>query len=114
MVSSNRDNPMRQLAAAWEAATPVATEWADRTAAITAEAFHKLATDPAVRAEIADWADSARYLVNAAGVIVRSFRHGLLVNTGNSRVSILPNDGAPSPGGKSVCRVSTTRHGARG
>ena len=27
-------------------------------------------TDPAVRAEIADWADSARYLVNAAGVIV--------------------------------------------
>jgi NAD(P)-dependent dehydrogenase (short-subunit alcohol dehydrogenase family) len=27
-------------------------------------------TDPAVRAEIADWADGANYLVNSAGVIV--------------------------------------------
>src|ERR1035441_3066691 len=46
---------MRQLAAAWEAAAAVATEWADRTAAVTAEAFHKLATDPAVRAVLESW-----------------------------------------------------------
>jgi hypothetical protein len=55
VVSSKQDNPMRQLAAAWEAATAVATEWADRTAAVTAEAFHKLATDPAVRAVLESW-----------------------------------------------------------
>jgi len=55
VVSSNQNNPMRQLAAAWEAATTVANEWADRTAAITAEAFHKLSTDPAVRAVLEGW-----------------------------------------------------------
>jgi hypothetical protein len=55
MVSSNQDNPMRQLAAAWDAAAAVATEWADRTAAVTAEAFRKLATDPAVRAILDGW-----------------------------------------------------------
>jgi hypothetical protein len=55
MVSSNQDNPMRQLAAAWDAASAVATEWADRTAAVTAEAFRKLATDPAVRAILDGW-----------------------------------------------------------
>ena len=46
---------MRQLAAAWEAAAAVATEWSDRTAAVTAEAFRKLATDPAVRAVLESW-----------------------------------------------------------
>jgi hypothetical protein len=55
VVSSNQDNPLRQLAAAWDAAATVATEWVDRTAAITAEAFHKLATDPAVRAVLESW-----------------------------------------------------------
>jgi NAD(P)-dependent dehydrogenase (short-subunit alcohol dehydrogenase family) len=42
-------------------------------AAIVGDACETLVgdvTDPAVRAEIADWADGARYLVNAAGVIV--------------------------------------------
>jgi hypothetical protein len=57
-VSSNQDNPFRQLAAAWDAAAAVAAEWADRTAAVTAEAFHKLATDPAVRAVLDGWRTS--------------------------------------------------------
>jgi NAD(P)-dependent dehydrogenase (short-subunit alcohol dehydrogenase family) len=45
----------------------------DGLADIAGEACETLVgdiTDPAVRAEIADWADGARYLVNAAGVIV--------------------------------------------
>jgi hypothetical protein len=54
-VTSKQDNPLRQLAAAWEATAAVATEWADRTAAVTAEAFHKLASDPAVRAVWEGW-----------------------------------------------------------
>jgi hypothetical protein len=50
MVSTTEDSPARQLLAAWRAATAVAAEWAERTAAVTAEAFHKLSSDPAVRA----------------------------------------------------------------
>jgi hypothetical protein len=50
MVSTTEDSPARQLLAAWQAATAVAAEWAERTAAVTAEAFHKLTSDPAVRA----------------------------------------------------------------
>src|SRR5581483_4227256 len=47
---SGEDNPVRQLAAAWQAASAVAAEWAERTAAVTAEAFHKLTNDPAIQA----------------------------------------------------------------
>lgn len=46
---------MRQLAAAWEAATAVATEWADKTAAVTVEAARKLASDPAIRTILEGW-----------------------------------------------------------
>jgi hypothetical protein len=46
---------MRQLAAAWEAAAAVVTEWAEQTAAVTSEAFHKLANDPAIRAVMESW-----------------------------------------------------------
>ena len=49
-MSATGDSPARQLLAAWQAATAVAAEWAERTAAVTAEAFHKLTSDPAVRA----------------------------------------------------------------
>ena len=46
---------MQQLAAAWRAAAAVAAEWAERTAAVTAEAFHKLTNDPAIRAVMETW-----------------------------------------------------------
>jgi hypothetical protein len=49
-VSTTEDSPARQLLAAWQAAKAVAAEWAERTAAVTAESFHKLTSDPAVRA----------------------------------------------------------------
>jgi hypothetical protein len=49
-VSATGESPARQLLAAWQAATAVAAEWAERTAAVTAEAIHKLTSDPAVRA----------------------------------------------------------------
>jgi hypothetical protein len=52
---SGEKNPLRQLAAAWEAATAVVTEWAEQTAAITSEAFHKLSSDPAIRAVLESW-----------------------------------------------------------
>ncbi len=52
---SNEDNPVRQLVAAWEATTAVVAEWAERTAAVAIEAFHKLASDPAVRAVLDGW-----------------------------------------------------------
>jgi hypothetical protein len=55
MVSGGEENPVRALAAAWEAATAVATEWAEQTAAVTREALHKLASDPAVRAALESW-----------------------------------------------------------
>lgn len=54
-MSSDKDNLIRQFGAAWEAATAVVTEWAERTAEVTAEAFHKLASDPAIRAVLEDW-----------------------------------------------------------
>jgi hypothetical protein len=54
-VSDGGDNPLRQLAAAWEAATAVAAEWAERTAAVTSEAVQKLVSDPAIRAVLEGW-----------------------------------------------------------
>ena len=55
MVSATGDSPLRQLSAAWQAATAVAAEWAERTAAVTAESFHKLTSDPAIRAVMETW-----------------------------------------------------------
>ena len=55
MVSGGQENPVRALAAAWEAATGVVAEWAEQTAAVTREALHKLADDPAVRAAWESW-----------------------------------------------------------
>ena len=52
---SGTDNPVGQLAAAWQAAAAVAAEWAERTAAVTAEALHKLTSDPAVQAVLQSW-----------------------------------------------------------
>ena len=54
-MSSKQNNPMRQLAAAWEAATTVANEWADRTAAITAERVA-----PAGERMARDWGEVSR------------------------------------------------------
>ena len=54
-MSATGDSPLRQLGAAWQAAAAVAAEWAERTAAVTAEAFHKLTSDPAVRAAMETW-----------------------------------------------------------
>jgi hypothetical protein len=54
-VSATGDSPVRQFVAAWQAAAAVAAEWAERTASITAEAFHKLTNDPAIRAVMAAW-----------------------------------------------------------
>lgn len=54
-MSGDGDNPVRQFAAAWEAVAAVASEWAERTAAVTNEAFQKLINDPAVRAVLAGW-----------------------------------------------------------
>jgi hypothetical protein len=55
MVSGGEENPIRALAAAWEAATGVVAEWAEQTAALTRDAFQKLASDPAVRAALESW-----------------------------------------------------------
>jgi hypothetical protein len=54
-VSDTGDSPLEQLAAAWRAATTVAAEWAERTSAATTEAFHKLTSDPAIRAVMETW-----------------------------------------------------------
>ena len=54
-MSSTRDGPARQYVAAWQAATAVAAEWAERMAAVTAEAFQKLTSDPAVLAVVQSW-----------------------------------------------------------
>jgi hypothetical protein len=54
-VSSDPDNPVRQFVAAWEAASAVVAEWAERTAAVAVESFHKLTSDPAVRAVVEGW-----------------------------------------------------------
>jgi hypothetical protein len=61
-VSGNEGSPVRQLAAAWQAATAVAAEWAERTAVVTAEAFHKLTSDPAVRAILESWRSATGWL----------------------------------------------------
>jgi len=50
-MSSIRDDPARQFAAAWQAAAAVLGEWAQRVAAATTEAVDKL--DPALRAAVA-------------------------------------------------------------
>jgi hypothetical protein len=55
MVSGGANNPFRQFVAAWEAATTVAAEWAEKTAEVTVESFRKLASDPAIRAVIESW-----------------------------------------------------------
>jgi len=55
MVSGGQENPVRALAAAWEAATGVVAEWAEQTAAVTKDALHKLASDPAVRTAWESW-----------------------------------------------------------
>ncbi len=52
---SGENNPIRQFVAAWEAATAVVAEWAEQTAAVTSAAFHKLASDPAVRSVLEGW-----------------------------------------------------------
>jgi hypothetical protein len=52
---SGGDSPVGEFAAAWRAVAAVAAEWAERTAAVTAEAFHKLTSDPAVRAVLESW-----------------------------------------------------------
>lgn len=44
------DNPARQFAAAWQAATAALGEWREQVTAATAEALDKL--DPAVRAAL--------------------------------------------------------------
>jgi hypothetical protein len=54
-MSSDGDSPLQHFIAACEAAAAVAAEWADRTAAVTSEAFRKLASDPAIRAVLDDW-----------------------------------------------------------
>ncbi len=54
-MSTEKDTPFRQLAKAWEAAADVVADWMDKTAAVTVESFHKLASDPAVRAVMAGW-----------------------------------------------------------
>ena len=59
MVSSTRDGPARPYAAAWQAATAVAAEWAERMAEVTAEAFKKLTGDPAVLAVLQSWRGAA-------------------------------------------------------
>lgn len=55
MVTGTAGNPLRQFVAAWQAVTAVAAEWAERTAAVTAEAFRKLTSDPAIRAVAEGW-----------------------------------------------------------
>lgn len=55
MVGDTEESPVRQLAAACRAASAVAAEWAQRTAAVTAEAFRKLTSDPAIRAAMETW-----------------------------------------------------------
>jgi hypothetical protein len=58
VVSTPKDSPLRQFAAAWQAAAAVAAEWAERTAAVTADAFRKLTSDPAIRAVMETWRTS--------------------------------------------------------
>src|SRR5262249_16766999 len=70
-MSGPRNDPARQFAAAWEAASDAVGEWAQRVADATNEAMDKL--DPAVRAalEAGPAALDARF-----DTISRHFRHG--------------------------------------
>jgi hypothetical protein len=54
-MSSDNENPVGRLVAAWEAAADIAAEWAKRTAAVTADSFKKLTSDPDIRAAMAAW-----------------------------------------------------------
>lgn len=54
-MGNDSDDPVRQFVAAWHATAAVVTEWAERTAEVTVEAFHKLTSDPAIRAVIQSW-----------------------------------------------------------
>ena len=54
-MSNSADDRMRQLVAAWDATAAVVAEWAERTSAVTVEQFHKLTSDPAVRAVLDGW-----------------------------------------------------------
>jgi len=54
-MSSGEDSPVQQFVAAWHATAAVVSEWAERTAAVTSEAFRKLASDPAIRAVLDTW-----------------------------------------------------------
>jgi hypothetical protein len=49
------DDPVRQFAAAWDAAAAALAQWVERTAAAVTDAFNKLASDPAVRAVLEGW-----------------------------------------------------------
>ena len=49
-MAGNADNPARQFAGAWQAATAALGEWRQRIATATSEAMDKL--DPAVRAAV--------------------------------------------------------------
>ena len=66
-MSGTGDNPLGQLAAAWRATAAVAAEWAERTAAVTAEAFRKLTADPAIRAVMDAWHITAVWPGRACG-----------------------------------------------
>jgi hypothetical protein len=54
-MSGDGDDPIRQLGAAWHAATAVVAEWAERTSAATVEAYRKLVSDPAIRGVFDGW-----------------------------------------------------------
>ena len=54
-MSSDNESPVGGLVAAWEAAAGIAAEWAQRTAAVTAESFRKFTSDPDIRAAMAAW-----------------------------------------------------------
>ena len=54
-MSGERDGFFQQFSAACEAAAAVAAEWADRVGEATADAFHKLASDPAIRSVWENW-----------------------------------------------------------
>ena len=47
-----RNESARRFAAAWEAATGVMGEWAQRVSSATTDAFGKLANDPDIRAAV--------------------------------------------------------------
>jgi hypothetical protein len=48
-MTSGEQNPVRQFAAAWQAAAEVAAEWMQRAGQVTADSIRKLNSDPAVQ-----------------------------------------------------------------